>query len=93
MLPQRSARPGCPCLPAAEAAAGTLHTEGYWSCTEEGEQQTEGGPCLRDKLAPRDVFKAFVKCSRVCRGKNLFPILFQWSGSVFNVDGSSSRDP
>lgn len=79
-LSQRSACARCPCLPAAEAAAGTLHAEGFWSCTEEEEQQTQGGPYVRDKLAPRDVFNAFVKCSR---GRILFPIPFQWSGSAF----------
>lgn len=43
----------------------------------------QGGLYLRGKLAPRDVFKALVKCSQVCRGKSLSPIAFQLSGPVF----------
>lgn len=75
--------PCCPGWPATEAAAGTLRAGGFWSCAEEGEQETQGEPYLRDKLALRVVFKAFVKCSQVCRGKSLSPIAFQWSGPVF----------
>lgn len=60
-----------------------LCLRGDFGAAEEGEQQAQGGPYLRDRLTPRDVFKAFVKCSQVCRGKSLFPIPFQWSGSVF----------
>lgn len=74
---------GSPRLPAAEAAAGPQHAERFWNCSKKGEQQARGGLYVRVKLALRDVCKAFVKCSRVCRGRNLFPILFQWSDSVF----------
>jgi len=69
--PPGSTSRAAPMVGTAVGAAGTLHV-----------QQTQSGPYLRDKLAPRDVFRALVKCSSVCRGKSLSPVPFQWSGSV-----------
>lgn len=83
VLPQRSACAGCPCLPAAEAAAGTLHAEGFGSCTEEGEQQTQGGPYLERQTGTQGCFPGICEVLSSLSRKEPFPILFQWSGSVF----------
>lgn len=72
--------PSCPC-PTTEQ--GHRLQTGLGAALRKRGQQAQGGWHLRGKLAPRDVFKAFGKCSRVCRGKSLFPIPSQWPGSVF----------
>lgn len=72
--------PSCPC-PTTEL--GHHPQPGLGAALRKRGQQAQGGWHPRDKLAPRDVFKAFGKCSRGCRGKSAFPIPFQWPGSVF----------
>lgn len=75
------------------AAEGLCTQRGSGAALRKRGQLSHSARQLRGKLAPRDIFEAFVKCSQVYRGKSLFPFPFQWPGSVFMLMAGAAGIP